>query len=115
MRYAALVGLVTAVLAAPALGQANQEPATTSPADPTAQEGVLRVRFDCENGEEAEMRFFTQQGLAILAYHGKTVELRQQRSGSGFIYGSGPCVVRGKGRDISIETDRMAPVKCTAQ
>ena len=105
MRQLVLAALA-AVLAAPAFGQAGHEQPVAS---------VLRVWFSCDNGQEVEMLFYTQQGTAVLVHEGKTVELQQQLSGSGFIYGGGAYLVRGKGDDISIEIDSRAPIKCTAR
>jgi len=102
----AIFAVLAAVLAAPAFAQADQGQAGGN---------VLRVWFSCDNGEQVEMRFFTQQGTAVLVHEGKTVELQQQLSGSGFIYGSGEYLVRGKGDELTIEIDGRAPIKCTAQ
>ncbi|MGE5621895.1 MAG: MliC family protein [Bacillota bacterium] len=43
------------------------------------------------------------------------LELRQQISGSGFIYSDGSTVVRGKGDELTVEAGRMAPVRCVAR
>jgi membrane-bound inhibitor of C-type lysozyme len=74
-----------------------------------------RVLFNCANGEQLEMRFFPAQGVAVLVRNGKTIELQQQPSGSGFIYSNGPNTVRGKGKDLSVEIGRMVPITCEAQ
>jgi len=84
----------------------------TGQAEPT---GERRVGFTCDNGEEVEVRFFPLQGVAVLVRHGKTIELQQQPSGSGFIYSNGPNTLRGKGDEIMIEIGRMVPIKCTAR
>lgn len=73
-----------------------------------------RVAFACTNGEEIEVRFFTEQGLAVLNRGGRMVELQQQPSGSGFIYSNGPNTIRGKGDDLTVEIGRMAPLRCKA-
>jgi membrane-bound inhibitor of C-type lysozyme len=72
------------------------------------------VRFICDNKEEVEMRFFPREGTAVLVRHGRTIELKQQPSGSGFLYSNGPNTVRGKGNEITVEVGRMVPLKCKA-
>lgn len=79
-----------------------------------ADSEMNRVRFHCDNGEHVEMRFFPAREMAVLLRHGTSVELRQQPSGSGFIYSNGPNTVRGKGREITVEIGRMAPIRCEA-
>lgn len=74
-----------------------------------------RVIYNCAHDEQVEMRFFPQQGVAVMVRRGDTIELQQQRSASGFIYSNGPNTVRGKGTDLQIEIGRMMPIQCTAQ
>ncbi|MBK7365397.1 MAG: MliC family protein [Nitrosomonas sp.] len=81
---------------------------SNEPGDP------LVVQFKCTNGEQVEMRFFRTQGVGVLVRAGKTVELQQKRSASGFWYSNGPHTVRGKGNEITIEIGRMMPIHCTA-
>ena len=76
---------------------------------------VRSVKFRCENGEQIEARFFTARGTAVLVRHGDSIELKQQPSGSGFVYGNGPNTIRGKGDELIVEIGRMAPIKCQAQ
>lgn len=73
-----------------------------------------RVVFACDDGETVEVRYFPLQGVAVLVRHGKTIELQQQPSGSGFIYSNGPSTVRGKGDEISVEIGRRVPIMCKA-
>ncbi len=72
------------------------------------------VRFVCDNKESVELRFFPQQGVAVLVRHGRTIELQQQKAASGFVYSNGPNTVRGKGDEITVEVGRMVPLRCTA-
>ncbi|RPI46495.1 MAG: hypothetical protein EHM59_07315 [Betaproteobacteria bacterium] len=103
MRPPLLAALITALLAA----------CSTPPREAT---DILerQVRFVCGNGEEVEMRFFPRQGVAVLVRHGMPIELKQQPSGSGFVYSNGPNTVRGKGEELSVEIGRMAPIQCKA-
>jgi membrane-bound inhibitor of C-type lysozyme len=86
--------------------------ATPQPGEPT---GERRVQFQCANGEQFEMRFFTLQGVAVLVRNGRTIELQQQPAASGFRYGNGPNSVRGKGDELTLEIGRMVPIHCQAR
>lgn len=74
-----------------------------------------RVRFQCDDGQEVEMRFFPAQGVGVLVRGGATLELQQQPSASGFIYSNGPNTVRGKGSELVIEIGRRVPIRCQAR
>lgn len=73
------------------------------------------VAFICDNGETLSVRFFTAEGIAVLVRNGKSIELQQQPSGSGFIYSNGPNAIRGKGNNLAVEIGRMAPIQCKAK
>jgi membrane-bound inhibitor of C-type lysozyme len=73
------------------------------------------VAFSCANGESLSVRFLPAQGVAVLVRNGKTMELQQQSSGSGFIYSNGPNTIRGKGNDLTVEIGRMVPIQCKAR
>ena len=51
----------------------------------------------------------------MLVRGGRTLELQQQPSGSGFVYSNGPSTVRGKGDELTLEIGRMAPIACRAR
>ena len=72
------------------------------------------VAFSCANGESLSVRFLTAQAVAVLVRNGKSIELQQQPSGSGFIYSNGPNTIRGKGNDLTVEIGRMVPIQCKA-
>jgi membrane-bound inhibitor of C-type lysozyme len=72
------------------------------------------IAYSCTNGQSLSVRFFPQQGVAVLVRNGETMELDQQPSGSGFIYRNGPNTVRGKGDDLTVEIGRMVPLQCSA-
>lgn len=79
------------------------------------QDKVIHVNFACANGERLDMRFFRDKGRALLVRDGKALELRQQVSGSGFIYGDGSTTVRGKGEELTVEAAGAAPLQCVAR
>ena len=76
---------------------------------------VREVAFTCANGETLSVHFLMAKGVAVLVRNGRTIELQQQPSGSGFIYSNGPNTIRGKGDDLIVEIGRMAPIQCKAK
>lgn len=87
--------------------------AAAAPSGPAAQ--VLRVPFGCDGGERIEVVFDNDRQVATLVRGGRRIELPQQRSGSGFIYGNGADTIRGKGKDLTVEPAGQPPVHCRAQ
>lgn len=75
---------------------------------------VREVAFSCSNGEALAVRFDREAERAVLLRNGEEIELRQQPSGSGFIYSNGPNTIRGKGDDLTVEIGRMVPLQCKA-
>jgi membrane-bound inhibitor of C-type lysozyme len=71
-----------------------------------------RARYACEGGQSIEVRFFIQEGRAVLVREEKRMELHQQRTGSGFLYSNGPTSVRGKGNELILQDGRSAPIRC---
>jgi membrane-bound inhibitor of C-type lysozyme len=86
---------------------------TSPPAGCQAPE-ALEVAFRCTDGESLCVRFFPAQESAVLLRNGDAIELPQQRSGSGFIYGNGSTTIRGKGKDLTVEIGRMVSLQCRA-
>lgn len=72
------------------------------------------VRYRCEPQQNVTVTYFVDQERAQLERAGSTVELKQQPSGSGFIYSNGPNTIRGKGDDLTLEIGRMAAIQCKA-
>ncbi|MBW7901968.1 MAG: MliC family protein [Rhodocyclaceae bacterium] len=73
------------------------------------------VAFACADGQSLSVRFFPAQEIAVLMRSGEAIELRQQPSGSGFIYSNGPNTIRGKGDELTVEIGRMVPIQCRAK
>lgn len=99
----ACAALLMAGCAVPSASEPDSEPT-----------GERRVDFRCANGETVQLRFFPQQGVAVLVRGGSMVELQQQPAASGFVYANGPTTVRGKGDDLILEIGRMVPIRCRA-
>jgi len=74
-----------------------------------------RTTFACDNGETVEVRFFPEQGVAVLVRGGQNTELQSEPVASGFKYASGQTTIRGKGNDIELNVGMMATAKCTAK
>lgn len=75
----------------------------------------LRTTFTCDNDETIEVRFFPDQGIAVLVRGGKNVELNQEPMGSGFKYSNGQTTIQGKGNELMLNVGMMATAKCVAK
>ena len=88
---------------------------STAPTGPgTSAPEVRNVAFQCSNGETLSVRFYPTEERAVLVRHGQEIALKQQPSGSGFIYSNGPNTIRGKGNALTVEIGRMVPLQCEA-
>ncbi|MCG2842841.1 MliC family protein [Sandaracinobacter sp. RS1-74] len=74
-----------------------------------------RTGFACDNGETIEVRFFPDQGIAVLVRGGQNVELNGEPVASGFHYTNGQTAIRGKGDELELTVGMMAPTKCKAK
>ena len=61
------------------------------------------------------MRYFPLQGVGVLVRGSQTLELQQEPEGSGFRYSNGTTVVRGKGKEITIEEGGKDALLCWAR
>lgn len=73
-----------------------------------------RTSFACDNGETVEVRFFPEQGVAVLVRGGQNTELQSEQVGSGFKYSNGQTTIRGKGNEFDLNVGMMATTKCKA-
>lgn len=74
-----------------------------------------RTTFVCDNEETIEVRFFPDQGIAVLVRGGQNVELNQEPMGSGFKYSNGQTTIQGKGDELLLNVGMMATAKCKAK
>ena len=102
--------LLLALCGGCATTQQTQEESSDSGA--TYPTNASRARYACEGGESIEVRFFVQEGRAVLVREDKRMELQQQRTGSGFLYANGPTSIRGKGNELILQDGRMVPLRC---
>lgn len=82
---------------------------------PAPEPAERRATYDCRNNETLELRFQTAARTALLVRKGGQVSLAAEPAASGFRYSSGVITVQGKGPDLLLEIDRMAPIRCELQ
>lgn len=74
-----------------------------------------RTTFACDNDETIEVRFFPDQGIAVLVRGGQNVELNGEPVASGFRYSNGQTTIEGKGDELKMMVGMMAPTNCKAR
>lgn len=84
--------------------------AASACAAPTVDE--IHALFACDDGRTLDVVFVPERDVARLAWEGDTLELPQQRTGSGYAYSNGRVGLRGKGSELQLEIGRRAPVDC---
>lgn len=93
--------------------KAEQEKAAASAGLPATKQS--RTTFACDNEETVEVRFFPDQGIAVLVRGGQNVELNQEPTASGFKYSNGLTTIQGKGNEITMNVGAMATTTCKAK
>ena len=73
-----------------------------------------RTTFKCDNDETIEVRFFPDQGIAVLVRGGENIELNSEPVASGFKYSNGTTTIQGKGNALMMNVGMMATAKCVA-
>jgi membrane-bound inhibitor of C-type lysozyme len=71
-----------------------------------------RGTWACDNGETIELRFFPDQGVAVLVRGGQNTELQQEPVASGIKYSNGQTTIQGKGDEILLNVGMMATTVC---
>uniref|UniRef100_UPI003CC6C8B2 MliC family protein n=1 Tax=Sphingomonas sp. TaxID=28214 RepID=UPI003CC6C8B2 len=109
---------------APAVPVAPPEVVPPAPADkpfvPTDAQPVpapkqSRTTYKCDNDETIEVRFFPDQGVAVLVRGGQNTELHPETVADGFKYSNGAQTsIRGVGDTLTLQVGMMAAAKCTA-
>lgn len=82
----------------------NIETSTTEVVEATPDDIVTSTSID-KDGKKLDMSFNNTKGSATLNFEGETIELAQQRSGSGIWYTNETYELRGKGNDITLSKD----------
>jgi hypothetical protein len=91
-------------------------PVPPPPTSPPPAPAELRVSYNCSNGEQINVRYFPQQGVASLNRGGSTTELQQQSTPPGFTY-TGPSAVLRVQEDrmrLTMTIGMMAATNCSA-
>ena len=85
-----------------------------APASPTVQ--VNRVTYTCADGKAFDVTYYVGQERAVLVLDGKTIELKQERSGSGVAYGDGTITLRSQGTNAFIQQGGQTTIRdCKGQ
>ncbi len=71
----------------------------------------LRVTYACDRGPDLVV-VYVRKTARIESGDGPPLVLPQQRSGSGFAYGTATHTLRGKGDDVTYTIGRMTPLQC---
>lgn len=79
----------------------NGEAAHTKAVEDTTDSIVNATAFS-RDGKKLEMSFNNNAGTAVLKFEGQTIELTEQRAGSGIWYKSEVYELRGKGNDVEL-------------
>lgn len=89
--------------------------ACSSPKRAANSADEIVATFACTTGENLTIRFLPSRRVAVVVRNGESAELAQQPSGSGYRYGNGWTNIRGKGRALTLEVGKAAPLECQAQ
>ena len=90
--------------------QAELEAAAAKAGLPVTKQS--RTRFSCDNGETIEVRFFPDQGIAVLVRGGENVELNREPVDEGFKYTNGQTSITGDKSTINLQVGMMAATAC---
>jgi hypothetical protein len=104
----AVTGAVIGGTAGAVRGNNANEPA--GQAVPTTPQ--TRFEYNCDNGESVAVRFFPQQGVAVLERGGQNVELTQQAGTSTFSNGQTTVKAGPDRTTIQLQVGMMATTKC---
>ena len=72
----------------------------------------LQGRYTCKGMGQIDLRFFDSMGMVQLTRAGRTLQLRQQRSGQVIIYSDGANSVRREGNAITVELAGGEATRC---
>ena len=82
----------------------NLENTTTETVDNTADDIVTATSTNVD-GQVMHMTFNNTKGTASVTFNGETIDLNQERAGSGIWYKNDTYELRGKGNDIQLTKD----------
>ncbi|MFN3370827.1 MAG: MliC family protein [Sphingomonadaceae bacterium] len=110
-----IVGMETGLVLAGAVGACAPSPPAALPPPPPSAE--MRVDYACDNGEQVTVRYFPQEGVAVLVRGGQNQELQQQATPPGFTYSGGQTALRVSENRLTMQMNigMMATASCTAR
>ena len=85
--------------------QQENNDAVATEALESATDDIVTSSLTDKEGKKLDMTFNNTEGTATLNFEGETIELTQQRSGSGIWYTNGHYELRGKGNDLDLKKD----------
>lgn len=90
---------------------------TPLPTVPPPAPAEMRVAYVCDNGEQVSVRYFPQQGIAVLMRGGQNIELNGTSTPPGFTYSSGPTTLRVAPDRLTMQMNvgMMATANCKAR
>lgn len=90
---------------------------TPLPAVPPPAPAEMRVAYACDNGEQVSVRYFPQQGIAVLIRSGQNIELNGTSTPPGFTYSSGQTTLRVAPDRLAMQMNvgMMATANCKAR
>jgi hypothetical protein len=106
-----------AALAAGVTARADARVAAAVPAGPPPgmrPTPMTLTALGCEDGSTRTLRYFPEQGIAILMPEGEGKELQAEPVASGVRYAGADIEVRGKGTSYMIKVGDGEPLACTA-
>lgn len=98
---------------APAVALPRQTAADAAPVGMPATP-VQLTELSCEDGSQRTLRYFPEQGIAILAPDGLGIEMQMEPADAGVRYAGGGTVVTGEGTKYMIARDGADPIACAA-
>lgn len=101
------LGLVGALVFTSCKDAPKQEHAETVVEDTVevVEDDIVTSKTTDKDGNELEIEFNNTKGTATFEFDGETVELKQERSGSGIWYKNDTYELRGKGNDIELKKE----------
>ena len=77
----------------------------------------MRVAYACDNGEQVSVRYFPQQGIAVLERGGQNIEMNGTSTPPGFTYTAGPSTLRVAPDRLTMQINvgMMATANCKAR
>ena len=73
-----------------------------------------RLKLVCDNDEKLVVRFFPEQGIAVLVRADQNIELNKEPADSGVRYSNGTTTLTGEGNDYTVQIGMMTPMQCVA-